>query len=62
MVIGACGFVGTGSSALTDLLREYDEVAVFDQIEFNISYYPDGIEDLDYQINEHRIYVICSCN
>lgn len=53
MIVGTCGFVMTGSSAITDLLREYDSTWVFDEKEFTIVHNPDGIEDLDYQLNEH---------
>ena len=34
MIIGACGFGATGSSVLTDLLREYDDIQVYDTFEF----------------------------
>lgn len=53
MIIGTCGYLGTGSSAVTDLLKEYKGVTVIDFIEFVIVYCPDGIEDLDYQLNSH---------
>ncbi len=55
MIIGACGYIGTGSSLVTDLLKEYEEIQPLDFFEFMISYYPDGLEDLEYQINTHRI-------
>jgi hypothetical protein len=53
MIIGACGFVATGSSAITDLLREYDSTWVYDKKEFDIVHNPDGIEDLEYQLTVH---------
>ena len=50
MIIGACGYGATGSSVLTDLLREYDDVQVYDDFEFVLSYRVDGIEDLEYHL------------
>ena len=51
MVIGICVFVSTGSSALCDYLKEYPSVSAVDRREFNIAYFPDGLEDLDYHLN-----------
>lgn len=53
MIIGACGFTGSGSSAVTDYLREFESVCVIDRPEFILSHSPDGLEDLDYQLNHH---------
>ena len=50
MIIGACGYGATGSSVITDLLREYDDVQVFDNFEFCLSYRVDGLEDLEYHL------------
>lgn len=50
MIIGSCGYGATGSSVLTDLLTEYDDIQVFDNFEFTISYRVDGIEDLEYHL------------
>lgn len=50
MIIGACGYGATGSSVLTDLLHEYDDVQIFDDFEFVISYRVDGLEDLEYHL------------
>ncbi|GHV39979.1 sulfotransferase family protein [Clostridia bacterium] len=52
MVIGVCGFVATGSSAVSDLLKEFDETQVIDSLEFSIAYTPDGLEDLEYHLNK----------
>lgn len=49
-VIGACGYSGTGSSAVSDLLREYPETQVIDQCEFILPYEPDGLADLEYHL------------
>lgn len=50
MIIGSCGYGATGSSVLTDLLREYDNVQVYDTFEFVLSYRVDGLEDLEYHL------------
>lgn len=50
MIIGSCGYGATGSSVLTDLLREYDDVQVYDNFEFVLSYRVDGLEDLEYHL------------
>lgn len=50
MIIGACGFGATGSSVLTDLLREYDEIQIYDKFEFWLAYRVDGLEDLEYHL------------
>jgi hypothetical protein len=51
MVVGSAGFSWSGSSAITDLLKEFDDTQVYDQIEFLLAYYPDGLEDLDFHLN-----------
>ena len=51
-VIGACGFIATGSSCVSDLLREFDENVFYDKYEFSFIHAPDGIEDLAYHLNE----------
>lgn len=50
--IGACGFSGTGSSAVCDYLKEFDENVVIDALEFNIPYIMDGLQDLRYHLHE----------
>ena len=50
MIIGACGYGATGSSVVTDLLREYDNVQVYDDFEFVLSYRVDGLQDLEYHV------------
>lgn len=50
MIIGSCGYGSTGSSVLTDLLKEYDEIQVFDRFEFVLPYRVDGLEDLEYRV------------
>lgn len=53
MIIGACGFTGTGSSAVVDYLKGFDSVCIIDKGEFILAHSPDGLEDLDYQLNKH---------
>jgi hypothetical protein len=53
MIIGTCGFASTGSSAVSDFLKEFDENQVFDQFEFTLPYLPDGLEDLEYHLTQH---------
>lgn len=45
MVIGACGFGATGSSAVTDYLKEFDDIYVKDDLEFT---YVSGLDGLLY--------------
>jgi hypothetical protein len=50
--IGVCGFGASGSSAICDFLKEFNENLVFDEFEFKLPYIPDGIDDLAYHVNE----------
>lgn len=50
MIIGSCGYGATGSSVLTDLLCEYDNIQVFDSFEFTLAYKVDGLQDLEYHL------------
>jgi hypothetical protein len=50
MIIGSCGYGATGSSVLTDLLHEFDDVQVFDKFEFTLAYRVDGLQDLEYHL------------
>ncbi len=47
MIIGACGFGSTGSSVVTDYLREYDGINVKDDLEFTYVSGLDGLIDLE---------------
>lgn len=51
MIIGACGFGSTGSSAVSDYLKEYSSFQVLDSIEFTWVSAVDGLIDLDYHLN-----------
>ena len=50
MIIGTCGFCSTGSSAVSDYLKEFDDIQVFDTVEFAITYLTDGLIDLEYHL------------
>lgn len=50
MIIGACGYGATGSGIITDFLREFDDVQVFDDFEFSYAYRVDGLQDLEYHL------------
>lgn len=50
MIIGACGFGSTGSSVVTDYLKEYNNFQVLDKIEFTWVSGVDGLIDLDYHV------------
>lgn len=53
MIIGVCGFTSTGSSAVTDILKEFNENSVLDDHEFTLAYFPDGLNDLSYHLQEN---------
>lgn len=56
--IGVCGYGYSGSGAVVDLLRECSEVNYINYGEFNISYIPDGLEDLRFHImDSHSRYL-----
>lgn len=58
MIIGACGFGGTGSSIVADYLREYDFIQIAGDAEFDWVSLPDGLIDLEYHLNHsHARYV-----
>lgn len=50
MIIGICSYGGTGSSAVVDLLKEYNELQVLGNAEFQYAFQPDGLEDLEYHL------------
>ena len=53
-IITCAGYYGTGSSAITDLLGEFDCVYYMGDFEFRFVQDPGGIADLDYNINENN--------
>ena len=55
MIVSVSGYNYTGSSAIIDLLREYDDIDFVDP-EIQALYLPDGLLDLDYHINQAPTY------
>ena len=55
-IITCAGYYGTGSSAVTDLLGEFDDIHFMGDYEFRFIQDPGGIADLEYNIveNYHR--------
>ncbi len=47
MIIGACGFGSTGSSVVTDYLKEFDQITVKDDLEFTWVSGLDSLIDLE---------------
>lgn len=47
MIIGACGFGSTGSSVVSDFLKEYDSISTIDDLEFTWVSAIDGLIDLE---------------
>ena len=53
-VITCASYHGTGSSALTDLITEYDGVKSLGDYEFPFAYSTDGLSDLEYHLVEFQ--------
>lgn len=55
-LITCTGYYGTGSSAITDLISEFDNVYSLGDYEFRFVQDPEGISDLEYNLveNHHR--------
>lgn len=51
MVVSTCSFGSTGSSVITDYMKEFNSLHVMDGAELTWISAPDGIIDLDYHIN-----------
>lgn len=49
-IISCASYYGSGSSAITDLISEYDNVFSFTDEEFRFTHDPDGISDLEYNL------------
>ena len=55
MIVGACGFGSTGSSIVTDYLKEFDNIQVKDNLEFTYVSGVDGLIDLERAVmNPHN--------
>lgn len=52
-IITTTGFYGTGSSAITDLLSEYENIECKGDFEVRIAHDPYGISDLEYNLIEN---------
>lgn len=50
--IGSAGFIGTGSSIVTDFLKEFSDNDTFDKFEFRFIYSTDGLLDLRHHLFE----------
>lgn len=50
--IGSAGFIGTGSSIITDFVKEFSDVDTFDKFEFRFIYATDGLLDLKHHLFE----------
>lgn len=55
-IITCASYYGSGSSAVTDLLSEFDDVLSLGESEYRFLQDPDGISDLEYSVieNNHR--------
>lgn len=58
---GVCGFCTSGSSAVVDYLKEFEQNQVLDKFEFTLTYLPDGFEDLEYNLLRHCCRDDASC-
>lgn len=53
-IITCTGYYGTGSSAITDLMKEFSNCHSFGDYEFNMLYYPGGISELEYYLVDNN--------
>lgn len=54
MIIGACGYASSGSSAVFDFLREFDSIQHLDvDSEFTYVYKVDGLQDLQFHLTQN---------
>lgn len=53
-IITCAGYYGTGSSAVTDLVTEFDTVKSLGEYEFRFLHDPEGIADLEYNLVENH--------
>lgn len=53
MILTTTGCYGTGSSAITDLIKEFDGVTCVSDNEIRLLYDPDGVSDLEYSLVEN---------
>lgn len=57
MIVSCASYFGSGSSAVTDYLSEFDSVCSVAGNEFRFLHDPDGVSDLEYNLveNHHRL-------
>lgn len=62
MVVGVCGHGYTGSGAVLDFLKQFDECSVPSSAdyEFYLAYIPHGIQDLEYNLMTRNVRYISS--
>ncbi|GAA0070280.1 hypothetical protein UT300003_18030 [Clostridium sardiniense] len=58
-IITCAGFGGSGSSAITDILKEFKQVNSLGDFEFTLAHELDGLSDLEYYLveNRHRLNI-----
>lgn len=56
-IVTCAGFGGSGSSAITDILKEFEAIKSLGSFEFTLAHELDGISDLEYYLvdNKHRL-------
>ena len=59
MLVTCAGFGGSGSSAITDILKEFKEIKSLGDFEFTVAHELDWLSDLEYYIvdNKHSLNV-----
>ncbi len=57
MLVSVSGYNFTGSGAVFDLLKEYEDVSIVSASEIAFVYLPDGLIDLDYHVNHSASYL-----
>lgn len=63
MIVSTCSFGSTGSSAVSDYLKECEGTQVLDKFEFTVATTTDGLTDLEYQLvkkNTRQSSSICA--
>lgn len=58
-IVTCAGFGGSGSSAITDLLKEFNKVDSLGEFEFTLAHELDGISDLEYYLVDSRHRLNC---
>jgi len=52
--VSCAGYYGTGSSAVTDYLSEFDNILSLTNYEFRFAHDPEGLSDLEYNLVENQ--------